>query len=59
MTSMTKKNLVLAFVAAALIAALGFAVGEMFGEGAGVPVVLLVSTLWCAYFVSRSRKVAR
>ncbi len=42
---------IVAIVAAAMIAGTGFAVAQIFGEGAGMPLVALASTLWTAYFV--------
>jgi hypothetical protein len=55
MTRSTKRAGVAA-LAAAVIAASGFAAAQIWGEGAGMPLVILASTLWTAAFVSRAAR---
>lgn len=45
-------------VVAAAIAALAFAIGQLF-PGLGVPFVALATTLWTAYAVYRQAKLKR
>lgn len=44
------------FGMAALIAATAFAIGQL-APGMGVPFVVLATTLWAAFAVSRQRKL--
>ena len=46
------------FVVALAIASVAFGIGQ-FVPGLGVPFVILASTLWVAYSVSRARKLKR
>ena len=43
------------FAVAALIAGVGFAIGQI-SPGAGVPVVVLLTTFWTAFAVARQSK---
>ncbi|MFZ4382158.1 MAG: hypothetical protein ACOYO0_09375 [Sandarakinorhabdus sp.] len=49
----------LALVGAIVIAAGGFAAAQIWGEGAGMPIVAGASTLWVAWFVAWQARARR
>ncbi|WP_353216838.1 hypothetical protein [Sandarakinorhabdus sp.] len=55
MTERTKL-MVIAAIGAAAIAGLGFGAAQIWGEGAGMPIVAAVSTIWTAGFVAWSSR---
>jgi hypothetical protein len=45
--------------AAAVIAGVGFAAAQIWGEGAGMPIVIAGSSIWVAWFVRWQGRVQR
>ena len=59
MTRASKTSVLIAILVAFVIASAAFATGQVFGEGAGVPVMMAATTLWVPFFVARRRKKLR